>query len=383
MSFAAHAVRTPEPDRSIAPLSLVEKPIDARPFRSRAAFLLNANARAVSPRLAERLAEVVPQGDLFFSRSFEDAEAFLTTILRRGYGRLFVGGGDGSLVSAMNLVRRLSRELGLEAPKIGLLKLGTGNAMARVVGAKDALGDAAHVVGHGEMTVERVDMVVCEDGTLTPFAGIGYDGEILNDYFALKHAAKSSFAHHVVESVWGYLAAVLLRTVPKKLREPAPIVRITSSQDAYRVVPGEGGDEEILVPAGTVLYEGPAPIVSVGSIPYFGYGFTMFPFARKKAGYMQLRACAVSIPTILANLWPSVWKGSFRHPKLHDFLVKDVVIEGTRALAYEVGGDARGYAQRLSFKVSEEPVEMLALGPRVAPKRNMFGLLPPPSPRKA
>lgn len=354
------------------------------PFAARAAFLLNANARAVTPRLVERLAEVVPQGDLFFSRSFEDAEALLRTILRRGYGRLFVGGGDGTLVGALNLLEGLTAELGLPRPAIGVLKLGTGNAVSYLMGAGRPLDDAAHIVAADTAHEVRVDMVVCDDGTKTPFAGVGYDGEVLNDYLALKHAAKSPLAKAAVESVWGYLGAMLFRSVPRKLRERAPSVRLTSTQDAYRVVRGPSGDEEVLVPAGTVLYEGPAPTVSVGSIPYYGYAFTMFPFARRKSGYFQVRAVAVPIPTILANLFPSVWRGRFRHPMLHDFLVKDVTIEGTRPLPFQVGGDAKGYAERLTFRVGDEPVRMVALGERRALRRKGFlSLLPAPSARKA
>jgi diacylglycerol kinase family enzyme len=82
---------------------------------------------------------------------------------------------------------------------------------------------------------------------------------------------------------------------------------------------------------------------------------------------MQLRVCAVPIPVILASLWPSVWKGAFRHEKLHDFLLQDVVIESDQPLPYQVGGDARGERTRLTFKVSERPLEMVELGPRLVP----------------
>lgn len=357
--------------------------LEHRPFRARTAFLLNANARAVSPRLAQRLSEVVPQGDLFLSRSFEDAEAFLRTILLRGYGQLFVGGGDGTLVGTLNLLERIADEMGAERPRLGILKLGTGNAVARVVGAKGPLLDAWHVVQHGPAEIERVHMVVCEDGTKAPFAGFGYDGEIVNDYIALKQAAKGGFGKRAVESVFGYLGAMLFCTVPRHFVLKPPTVRIFSTEDAFRVVAGPSGDEEVRVPAGTVLYEGLSPIVSVGTVPFFGFGFTMFPFARRKEGYMQLRCGDVPIATILANLFPSVWKGRFRHPRLCDFLVKDVIVEGSDPLPYQVGGDAKGEASRLVFKVSEEPVELLSLGERVArEKRGWLGLLPAPSARK-
>src|SRR3954468_10498253 len=102
-----------------------------RPFPRRSPFLLNANARAVSDGLIEELAEIVPAGDLFLSRTLEDAEVFVRTIARRGYGQVFFGGGDGTLVTGLSLLRKTCTKEKLEMPAIGVLKLGTGNAMAR------------------------------------------------------------------------------------------------------------------------------------------------------------------------------------------------------------------------------------------------------------
>jgi hypothetical protein len=132
--------------------------------------------------------------------------------------------------------------------------------------------------------------------------------------------------------------------------------------------PTKDGDVEVALPAGAVIYEGPAPILSVGSIPFFGYGFTMFPFADRKPGFIQLRVGSTSIPAILSNLWPRVWKGTYRHPLLHDFLVKDFVVESDEELPYQVGGDAHGRRKVLSFRASAQPIEMVELGERLVPR---------------
>lgn len=342
-----------------------------RPFAHRAAFLLNANAKAVTDKLIEELAEIIPAGDLFLSRTLDDAEVFVRTIVRRGYGQLFLGGGDGTLVTTLDLLRKIVAKEGLAMPAVGVLKLGTGNAMALAMSASDAITDANHIVTKGPTTTSEMAMVETEDGVLTPFAGMGYDGAVLNDYMWLKEKAKTSpLGRHVVESVWGYLGAMLFKTVPQEIKEPLPHVRVTTKSDAYYMVPTPNGDEEQLLPAGTVLFEGPAPIISVGSIPYFGYGFRMFPFAQRKAGYVQLRIGTIPIPLILANLWPRVWKGTYRYPAgLKDFLVKDCVIESDRELPYEVGGDARGHRRRIEFKVASQPIPMVELDDeRTVPK---------------
>jgi diacylglycerol kinase family enzyme len=340
-----------------------------RPFQRRSAFLLNRNARAVNDALIEELAEIVPAGDLFLSRTLEDAEVFVRTIARRGYGQVFFGGGDGTLVASLSLMRKICDREGLEMPTIGVLKLGTGNAMAKSMNAASAVVDASHIVSKGPMETKPMQLVETDDGVLTPFAGMGWDGAVLNDYVWLKKKVGATpVGRRAVESLWGYLGAMLFKTVPQEIRAELPTVKVTSKSDAYVMRSTPEGDVEELVPAGTVLFEGKAPIISVGSIPYFGYGFTMFPFAHSKPGYVQLRIGSIPIPVILANLWPSIWKGEFRYPALKDFLVKDVEIESDRDLPYQLGGDARGHRRTLMFKVSEQPVSMVELGERLIPK---------------
>ncbi|HEY1099127.1 MAG TPA: diacylglycerol kinase family protein [Myxococcota bacterium] len=340
-----------------------------RPFAHRAAFLLNRNARAVSDKLVERLAAVVPAGDLFLSRTMEDASVFARTIARRGYGQVFLGGGDGTLVTCMNLLRQHSAAEGLAMPTVGVLKLGTGNAMATALGALDPLVDASHVLQHGPARDTDVDFVETDDGTLTPFAGMGYDGAVLNDYMWLKQRAKHSpVGRALAETVGGYLGAMLVRSVPNELRRPPTTLRIKSSSDAIFMRPTRHGDVEEVLPAGTVLFEGKAATVCVGSIPYFGFGFTMFPFAMTKPGHMQMRIVGAPIPSILAHLYPGVWKGTWRHDRLLDFMVKDVEVESDQPLPYQVGGDAAGEQKKLHFKVSSQPVKMTTLGERLVPQ---------------
>lgn len=351
-------------------------------FANRPAFLLNRNARSVSSRIEERLSEIVPQGDLFLSRSMDEAVRFARTILRRGYSQVYVGGGDGTLVHAINAFDRLTRDEGFAKPHIGLLKLGTGNAVAGVLGAKAPLRDADHVARGGEVRVEKVDMLRGDDGKLTPFAGMGYDGAVLNDYIAMQQASAGPLKSALSASAAGYLLSMATRTLPRKLFHPAPTVRVTSSQPAIYMKHTKEGDVPVEMPAGTLLYDGPAPMAMVGTVPFYGFGLKMFPFARTREGYMQLRIGSTPPLTILRGLWPSLWNGSFRHADLHDFLLKDVEIKSSEALDLQVGGDAAGMTDSVRFSVSTEPVEMLTLGPRLAPeKKPGLGLLP--SPRRA
>ena len=121
-------------------------------------------------------------------------------------------------------------------------------------------------------------------------------------------------------------------------------------------------------------------MVALGSIPCLGYGFQMFPFAQQRIDHVQLRICAAGLFTILTNVYPGIWRGTFRHPDLHDFLVRDVVIECDEELSYQIGGDAAGCRRRLSFRAAPNVVEFAELDAnRLTAPRGMLGLLPSPT----
>ena len=361
---------------------LARKDVPARSaFADRVAIVLNANARAVDDKCAARLRQLVPHGDLFLTYSLDEAQAVCRTIARRGYGRVFTGGGDGTVVATVTLLKDICAREGRPMPQLGVLKLGTGNALAAFLGSGKAHLDVAHAVSGGAAACVPVHLIKTDDGRFTPFAGMGYDGEVLNDYLELKEKAKTPLLKWIFQSVWGYLGAMLFRTVPRRFAVKDANVTIRSKHEAYRIMRGDDGrDHEVRIPPGSVIYEGPAPCVAVGTTPYFGYGFTMFPHARRKEGFMQVRIPACGIPTILLNLWPRIWNGSYRHPKIFDFLAKDVIIEGDRALDLQVGGDASGRARSLSFAIDAEPVEMLVLdesrAKSIAPRDRSARVLP-------
>ncbi|MFH1810229.1 MAG: diacylglycerol kinase family protein [Pseudomonadota bacterium] len=335
----------------------------------RTAVMLNINAKKVTSRVVDRVAQVVPHTDLFLSRSFDDARKQVETVVARGYGRVLAGGGDGTLVTLINLIDRtirrcLDRGQQVPFPEMGMLRLGTGNAVASVLGAGSLIPDVKrHLRGEDQLRVQLDMLRVGDQDTLCPFAGIGYDGEILGDYNWVKAHAQNPVAKALMQTSLGYLAGLFLRTLPRKLAEfgrNLPEIEVRARGRAFRV--DHQANDALVRADDELLYRGPVGFAGAGTVPVYGFNFRVFPFAGRVPGLMHLRVTDVSALTAVANLG-GLWRGTWRHPQLHDFLVEGVEIVGDRPLPYQLGGDAAGARANLDLRVAEQPLAMAALAP--------------------
>lgn len=322
----------------------------------RAAFLFNKNAKSVTAFLKTNDAKIIPKKDLYLSSDLQEARQNIKKIIDNGYAYVFCGGGDGTAVFVINELNKLSKKIPEnQIPQIGVLKLGTGNALANVLNAHAPKEDITHIINGKKLKPLLVSMVETKEGKLAPFAGIGYDGEIMNDFESIKKIFFNSPLRKVFSSVLGFGIAGAFKTLPRHLKKTKNTIVLKSNFEAYRIVKTKRADEEIFIPAGKVLYEGDSPFICVGSIPYIGYGFKLFPFASKRPGYIHLRVFNVPLLVGISNIYPALWHGYFRHAKLYDFLVRDVEITSQMPLPYQFAGDAMGYKKSLYFKTSENP----------------------------
>ncbi|MEN9799447.1 MAG: hypothetical protein RL653_3143 [Pseudomonadota bacterium] len=351
------------------PLSRPSLPLPrplAAPAEPRVAVLLNAHARRVSPQVVEALGRVTPSEDLFLSRSELDTRRIVQTVLERGYTTVFLGGGDGTFVGFvnefLNQVRR-PRFAHATLPRMGVLKLGTGNGLAGWVNASPLAGGrfvedvlrarAGEVPGY-----RRLDLVEI-DGKRAPFAGLGVDGQIINDYLWVREQLAQGALKSVFTGPGGYFSAIALRTVPHYLGNSVWFdceVTNASSEDAYRL--GHDGQVAEIIPPGGTLHSGRLMMAAAGTMPFYGYGVRMFPHAARRAGFMQLRLAAVTSLEVLANLH-KLWNGSWRGDRIRDFHCKDVSVRFARPMPFQLGGDAQGYREELRMSVSSQPVELV------------------------
>ena len=354
----------------VQPLRALEAratPTPAREPEHRVAVLLNANARKVDARVVKTLSHVVPAQDLFLSRSELDCRRIIQTVLERNYTRVFTGGGDGTFMGFVNeMFRQLEprgRFSGKRAPSFGVLKLGTGNGLANHVhasGGEDGLLRDVTRARAGKVPGSKRMELLLVDGQRSPFAGLGVDGKLLNDFLWVKQHLGRGPLKHLLSGVGGYFSAVTLRTVPHYLTHSTWVgceVVNGSAGEAWRVGP-HGVPVGAPIAPGETIFKGDLMMAAAATMPFYGYGLRMFPFAGERPGMMQLRLGQLPPTSILAHL-PQLWTGRWFPEGLHDFYAREVHIRFTRPMPFQVGGDAAGYRQEVKLGMAPESVELM------------------------
>ncbi len=318
--------------------------------------LLNANAGRVTPRLVNRIRHAVGDDHVFLTESPDHAQEVLRTCVAREYPTVFAGGGDGTVIGVINTLHQM-RDEAPWLPAVGVLRLGTGNALARWVDSGAPMKTLSDYKA-GRMHVSRPLRLIEAEGALFPFGGMGTDAAILNDYEELKSAASSGWMKWLCSGLSGYLMAGLARTLPRYLLRNDTEVTITNLGSPARRI-GPGGDEVgDPVPTGGTLYRGACSMLGAATTPLLGYGVRFFPFATRRAGHFHLRIIDMTPFQTTVNM-PAAMRGTLEHPGCHDFYADRVRVVFSEAMPYQVGGDARGYRKELVLKMSEIPATLI------------------------
>jgi len=145
--------------------------------------LINRNARRTRDGLHARLARVAP-GQVRITGSLDEARAVLHDEVGRGVDLVVFAGGDGTVVMGLAMLAEACRGHARPEPAVGVLRLGSGNAIADAVGAtRDPADDLARLVrGDGAWrTTAMIDVL----GVRAPFVGMGVDAQLLEDHEAV------------------------------------------------------------------------------------------------------------------------------------------------------------------------------------------------------
>src|SRR6202165_3375927 len=263
--------------------------VERLPIRStneRVAVLLNANAKSVTESLRREVENFVPPEDVFYSRTLDDAQGIARTVIDRGYRTVLTGGGDGTFVGYVNcLFEQAQQPAGahlrgafkllpipahaVELPRFGVLKLGTGNAVADFSGASGRrLGVVEDILRarSGEVSIARALHLLSHDGKRAPFAGLGIDAAVLNDYVSVRD--------RLGPGGLGYFCSIVGKTLPRfLLQRGVPMVEVVNLGGRAQQLGPDGKRIGRDIERGEIIYRGPCKIAAVGTVPNYGFGF--------------------------------------------------------------------------------------------------------------
>ncbi len=309
------------------------------------AVVLNGNARKVSDGLVQMLDGVVHPQDLFLSRTLAEAGPIAQAVVDRNYHTVLTGGGDGTFVQMVTLIVGAARAAGKAPPRFGMLKLGTGNALAWVLGSEAQAGRKAVAEDLKRLQSEggsRPLRLLDVEGVLSPFAGLGIDAICLDHYAETKQKlAKFPITRPLSTGPFAYALSTLSRSLPEFLLRSHPWVRIVNEgAPAVRLGPDDRPISEH--PTGAILYDGPSRLVAMSTIPCWGFGARIFPFADERDDRFSLRVCDITSTEVVAN-FSAIWRGRYRNEQtVHDFLCERVAIHYEHPMALQIGGDVVG-----------------------------------------
>ena len=333
------------------------------PTDPRFAVVVNGNAKGVNRRVISSLDRALHTDDLFLSRRPEDSPRIVRTVVDRGYGTVLTGGGDGTFTFLVTEFLKEAERQNRPMPRFAPLKLGTGNSLAWTMGVRGKTGKALadDVQRLGTHPLSKSKRLVQVEGYQTPFCGLGLDADVLADYTAVKRRLAATPLRPISQGILSYFVGAIGGTLPKKLASESQRCRVVNRGSPAQRIGAGGVPVGAPVRRGDLIYEGPALVASVSTIPCYGFGIRVFPHAEAHADRMQLRIANMSPVSVLTNL-PGIWTGEYANlDQLYDYWVDDVEIEMLPSASLQIGGDAHGKRQTLRASLAQKPIQLVGV----------------------
>lgn len=338
-------------------MNLVSPSWDSLPAHSssfaprRVAVILNGNARAVTESLIRDFSGVLGNEALYVSGSLEQSKFIARQVVKKSYDVVLCGGGDGTFSQCVSDILALRPA---RPPIFGILRLGTGNALATSLGASPATAEglAADLALARQPVLPFDCPILTVEGRLCPFAGLGLDALILNDYNSVKDTVRGTPLGSFTEGPVGYALAIATRSLWRLGFQPRPWVTIRNDGAPTQRLDLRGRPIGPVVARGEILYQGPVTIAAASSVPYYGLGLRLFPHALRRTDRFHLRIGDVPAAYILARL-PALFRGQLDHPGIFDYLCSAVSIQVREPTPVQAGGDEVGFRSALRMGMTQ------------------------------
>jgi diacylglycerol kinase family enzyme len=336
------------------------------------AVVLNGNAKAVTDRVIHDLRQVVQDESLFISTSVDQAKFIARHVVNKGYDVVLCGGGDGTFTQCLTDIIALKPR---HIPAMGVLRLGTGNALANTLGASSPnLKGLITDLRRAREAEAWIDLPMLRlEGKVAPFAGVGLDSLILSDYNAHKELLKRTPLAALGQGSAGYALSIATRSLWRFVREPKPEVVIRNEGVTAWRMDLQGHPVGPPVPRGGILYSGPVAIAAASSIPFYGLGLRLFPQADRRTDRFQLRVGDIDPFTVLTQL-PALFRGELDDPRIHDYFCTAISIHASSPTPFQVGGDEVGRRTSVQIGLTQVQAVRGGLGPADARSENVVSI---------
>lgn len=307
------------------------------------AVLFNSRARGVTTGVVRALGNALPHAQIRVCEDLAQQERQLQTLMEKPPRVLLCGGGDGTATQVLNTLRKLGSPL----PALGLLRLGTGNAWARTLGAPPISGLVPMLKQATFPLLIRSHHLVEIEGVACPFAGVGWDAALLNDYQRQRDRASSRLftsplSRWLHNGLPGYLYSAARFSIP----------RVWQQSLVHSPLKGT------LTSEGAVLYQGPVNVAGFSTIAEYGFGLRAFPLAPTAPEKVNVRVLHASLTSALRQM-PNIWKGRESIPGMADFFVTQAEWSFSRPVALQIAGDPAGTRERVELRLSPCVVQMV------------------------
>ena len=327
------------------------------------ALWFNLRAKRVNTETVDRFRQALPDATIYATQTLEEAREAAKKLGAEKPDLLLCGGGDGTIVRMLNFLR----EAGVSPfPRMGLMKLGTGNAWPLECNApawKAMLPKLSSMYRDAPTT--RFALIDVED-TLTHFIGAGWDAMMLNDYKRnLERRSTQPFASRISRKIhtglFGYLYTIARITVPEQAatNERYGRAQVTLENMGTECFTLDRNQQPLALSANLKqLYTGPLAVVAVSTISQWGAGFKAPPHARLVPGFLNVRFFDDE-PLNALLMAPKLWAGAIGDRRMTDFFVTKGRVKFSRPQNFQIGGDVMDACEAIDFKMASEYVDAI------------------------
>lgn len=239
-------------------------------------------------------------GDPYFTAFSGDAKRLAQELPDKGYRRLVIFGGDGTVNEVLN-------GLDLEKAQLGIVPTGTGNDFCRVLGIPSKPMKAVALLNEGR--IRRVDIGLVNGRRFLNTVGVGFDAEV---------ARTTNEEYKQLKGTLAYL------------------VSVTKVLWSYR-------NEEMIIETEENTFEGKMLLAAIGNGRYIGGGMKLIPGAEIDNGLFHLCLLGDLTKTeILLNM-PKIFSGThLSHPQVSSLTARKVIIKSKNAMTVQADGEILG-----------------------------------------